>query len=135
MQKLGTRFDLRFCNKLFAFFFCCLLVRRCLLCHFYLLPITWSSFSFYFFNSSSLMADVCVAYILWFFFGLLGIHRFYLGRPISGIIWLLTVGVFGIGWLIDICLIPGMVEDYNHRYHHHHVVHETVVVHTPYQHV
>ena len=78
------------------------------------------------------MADVCVAYILWFFFGLLGIHRFYLGRPLSGLIYLFTAGLFGIGWLIDICLIPGMVEDYNHRFHcHHHVVHETHVVHQP----
>jgi TM2 domain-containing membrane protein YozV len=45
-----------------------------------------------------------------------GIHRFYLNRPISGIIWLLTGGLFGIGWLIDLCLIPGMVEEENIRY-------------------
>jgi TM2 domain-containing membrane protein YozV len=56
-----------------------------------------------------------VAYILWFFLGYLGIHRFYCGRYISGIIWFLTGGLFGIGWIIDIFLIPGMVLDDNYQ--------------------
>lgn len=55
------------------------------------------------------MRSTPVAYLLWFFFGLLGVHRFYLGRPISGVIYLLTGGVFLIGWILDIILIPGMV--------------------------
>ena len=55
------------------------------------------------------MRSTPVAYLLWFFFGLLGVHRFYLGRPISGVIYLLTGGIFMIGWLIDLFLIPGMV--------------------------
>ncbi|MAT82632.1 MAG: hypothetical protein CMJ29_13430 [Phycisphaerae bacterium] len=55
------------------------------------------------------MRSTPVAYLLWFFFGLLGVHRFYLGRPISGVIYLLTGGVFLIGWILDLILIPGMV--------------------------
>jgi TM2 domain-containing membrane protein YozV len=54
-----------------------------------------------------------VAYVLWFFLGLLGIHRFYLGRPVSGVIWLLTGGLFGIGWLVDVVLTAMMVEEEN----------------------
>lgn len=39
------------------------------------------------------------------FFGFCGLHRIYLGRPISGIIQLLTAGLFGIWQLIDIILL------------------------------
>lgn len=46
-----------------------------------------------------------VALILCFFFGELGIHRFYVGKPISGLIWFFTLGLFGIGWLIDLIVI------------------------------
>ena len=53
--------------------------------------------------------SVAVAYLLWFFFGWFGIHRFYLERPLTGIIWFLTLGIAGVGWLIDLFLIPGMV--------------------------
>ena len=51
--------------------------------------------------------SVAVAYLLWFFFGVLGVHRFYLGRPLSGIIYFFTGGLFLIGWFIDLFLIPG----------------------------
>lgn len=59
------------------------------------------------------MRSILVAYILWFFLGLLGVHRFYAGRWISGIVWFLTGGLLGIGWLIDIILIPGMIDRFN----------------------
>ncbi|EGC35266.1 hypothetical protein DICPUDRAFT_33672 [Dictyostelium purpureum] len=64
-------------------------------------------------------ASLLVAYILWFFLGLLGIHRFYLGRTISGIVYLFTGGIFGIGWLVDIFLLPSLVRHYNNKHHDH----------------
>lgn len=45
--------------------------------------------------------SLLMAYLLWFFFGLLGVHRFYLGRPVSGVIYLLSGGLLGVGWLFD----------------------------------
>ncbi|MCI0629292.1 MAG: TM2 domain-containing protein [Phycisphaerales bacterium] len=55
--------------------------------------------------------NVLVAYLLWFLggFGVLGLHRFYLGRWITGLIWLFTGGLFFIGAIIDLFLIPGIV--------------------------
>ena len=48
-----------------------------------------------------------VGYILWIF-GFTGAHRFYYGKPITGTIWFFTLGLLGLGWLIDLFLIPAM---------------------------
>lgn len=48
-----------------------------------------------------------IGYILWLF-GFTGSHRFYYGKPITGTIYFFTLGLLGIGWLIDLFLIPAM---------------------------
>lgn len=48
-----------------------------------------------------------IGYILWLI-GFTGSHRFYFGRPISGTIYFFTFGLLGIGWLVDLFLIPSL---------------------------
>ena len=72
-----------------------------------------------------------IGYLLWFFLGYFGVHRFYFARMTSGLVMLaitlasgaltfVLVGYFGLvliglWWLIDALLIPGMAQDYNNR--------------------
>lgn len=56
-----------------------------------------------------------IGYILWIF-GFMGSHRFYFGKPLTGTLWFLTLGVFGIGWIIDLFLIPSMDEEADRRF-------------------
>ena len=51
--------------------------------------------------------STAIGYILWIF-GFMGAHRFFFGRPVTGTIWLFTLGLLGIGWIIDLFLIPSM---------------------------
>ncbi|MBP3728863.1 MAG: TM2 domain-containing protein [Lachnospiraceae bacterium] len=46
-----------------------------------------------------------VAFILCFFFGTFGVHRFYVGKNGTGLLWLFTLGFFGVGWLVDLLMI------------------------------
>jgi len=46
-----------------------------------------------------------VTLLLCIFFGWFGIHRFYEGKIITGILWFFTFGLFGIGWFIDFLII------------------------------
>jgi TM2 domain-containing membrane protein YozV len=56
-----------------------------------------------------------LAYIYWFtiFLGMGGIHRLYLGKTTTGILWLFSFGLLGIGQSIDLILIPKMLERRN----------------------
>lgn len=59
--------------------------------------------------------SVVIGYLLWIF-GFTGSHRFYYGKPITGAIWFCTLGLLGIGWLIDAFLIPSMDAKADIRY-------------------
>lgn len=50
-----------------------------------------------------------VAYLLWLlcFVGPCGVHRFYSGRWVTGLIWLFTLGLLYVGQIVDLFLIPG----------------------------
>ena len=59
-------------------------------------------------------------YLLWVLapFTLLtaGAHRFYYGKPLTGILWSISLGVFGVGWVVDFFLMPRMEEEADRRY-------------------
>ena len=59
--------------------------------------------------------SVSMGYILWIF-GFLGVHRFYYGKPVTGTLWFCTLGLLGIGWLVDLFLIPSMDEQADLRF-------------------
>lgn len=57
--------------------------------------------------------DYSIAWLLLTFLGLFGIHRFYLGKWITGIIWLCTGGFFLMGYLYDFLNLNEMVSEQN----------------------
>ncbi|MCA9534542.1 MAG: TM2 domain-containing protein [Myxococcales bacterium] len=56
-----------------------------------------------------------LGYILWIF-GFLGAHRFYFGKKLTGTLYFFTLGLLGVGWLIDLFLIPGMARKARAKY-------------------
>jgi TM2 domain-containing membrane protein YozV len=64
------------------------------------------------------MVKTKTAYLLWLLglCGFGGVHRMYLGKPVSGVFYFLTGGFFFIGQLVDLLLIPSMVEEKNLKY-------------------
>ncbi len=56
---------------------------------------------------------ILVAYLLWFFLGIFGAHRFYLRHTRWGVVYLLTLGLAGIGLLSDLFRIPSHVRSFN----------------------
>jgi TM2 domain-containing membrane protein YozV len=56
-----------------------------------------------------------LGYFLWIF-GFMGAHRFYYGKKLSGTLWFFTFGLCGIGWIVDLFLIPSMENEAAHRF-------------------
>lgn len=56
-----------------------------------------------------------VGYVLWFF-GFFGAHRFYYGKPITGLLYVLTFGLFFVGWILDLIFMPAMAEEARARH-------------------
>lgn len=54
-------------------------------------------------------------YVFWIF-GFMGAHRFYFGKPITGTLYFFSFGLLGIGWMIDVFLIPLMDKKADHQY-------------------
>ena len=59
--------------------------------------------------------SLAVGYILWIF-GFLGAHRFYFGKPVSGTIYLFTLGLLFIGWIVDLFLMPKLEASAERRF-------------------
>ncbi len=59
--------------------------------------------------------NLVLGYLLWIF-GFTGSHRFYYGKPWTGTLWFFTAGLCGIGWLVDLFLIPGMDRKADRRF-------------------
>lgn len=61
------------------------------------------------------MKNQSTTLLLWFgwLFGLCGLHRLYNGKIATGVIWLITFGLLGIGQIVDIFLLRDMVETAN----------------------
>ncbi len=59
--------------------------------------------------------DLSLAYVLWFggFLGLSGLHRMYMGRWASGILWFATGGLCLVGQVIDLFMMARMLQDSN----------------------
>jgi TM2 domain-containing membrane protein YozV len=60
---------------------------------------------------------LATSYILcaFWFLGLGGLHRLYNGKIGTGLLWLFTLGLFGVGQFVDLLLIPNVVDDYELR--------------------
>lgn len=61
------------------------------------------------------MNNVGTAYVLWLgcLLQLHGLQRLYNGKIFTGLLWMFTFGLFGFGQLLDLVLIPGMVDEHN----------------------
>lgn len=59
--------------------------------------------------------SLSAGYLLWIF-GFTGSHRFYFGKPISGTLWFFTFGLLGVGWLVDLFLMPSLERGAEARY-------------------
>lgn len=56
--------------------------------------------------------SLVISYLLWFFWGILGAHKLYLGRPLMAALYFFTGGVFTLGWLLDALTLPAQVREF-----------------------
>ncbi len=61
-------------------------------------------------QQKSLQKAYCYALV-----GFLGTHHFYLKRPKFGVLYLFTFGLCGIGWFLDFCRMPLIVQQANRQ--------------------
>ena len=57
-----------------------------------------------------------MGYALWAF-GFLGAHRFYYGKRFTGVLWMCTAGLLGVGWVLDLFLMPLLERSAERRYY------------------
>lgn len=61
--------------------------------------------------------DYSLPWILLAILGIFGVHRMYMGKWITGIIYLCTLGLCGMGWLYDLWTLNGQIDEINYREH------------------
>lgn len=66
-------------------------------------------------NNNTNTHSMLMGYLLWIF-GFMGAHRFYYGKQVSGTIWFFTLGLFFVGWIVDLFLIPSMDKQADWRF-------------------
>lgn len=59
--------------------------------------------------------DYSIAWLLLVFLGFFGIHRFYQGKVLTGLLYLVSGGVFGIGYIYDLLTLNEQVDELNRR--------------------
>lgn len=59
--------------------------------------------------------SLVIAYILWLILGIIGAHKLYLKRPFMALLYLFTLGLFLIGWIVDLFTMAEQVDDCNDR--------------------
>ena len=57
--------------------------------------------------------DYNLCWILLTFLGIFGVHRFYMGKILTGLVYLLTLGLFGLGILYDFLTLNGQISERN----------------------
>ena len=60
--------------------------------------------------------DYSVAWLLQVFLGIFGIHRFYMGKWLTGLLWLVSGGFFLLGYLYDMWTLNDQVSEYNREH-------------------
>lgn len=59
--------------------------------------------------------QIWIAYLLCIPFGILGLHKFYLRKPIIGVLYFFTGGLIIVGWLYDLVTLADQVDKYNFK--------------------